>query len=393
MRISIGIILSILSANAFAIEHFNGAHSGSLLARRAVVADTDGPFLQKRNNDKEPEEQEEQDKPKVSVPGSDSDQEKFVHTKDLSEDDPDSNPNTSDGAEEGSANSPIYDPNQSDEAEERRGKVYTVIIHNQQRLSFVDAFGDFSSRVLSRIRKGLFRAKLELELLSNENRFFTAAEGVYLQFGGEKGDEIGNEVYALLVYALKISKTCERLYKDPAELPFSLKLPTRISNKSKKEYKALQDDVLERIKLYISVINTAIESIGRNPENVVSELREMMEKTNAFYEFLLSTKPRYSSLLEELELSNNRQLEGLEMHIQEVETYRSWISKDFNKIKEMVEDHQINSNQQGTSKALSPILGFKELLGINTRSSEDGASGSAQSEDIELKDLKFSNDE
>ncbi|KAH6566401.1 hypothetical protein BASA60_009506 [Batrachochytrium salamandrivorans] len=50
MRFSTGIILSMLSANVFAIEHLNGAHSGSLLARRAVVADTDGPFLQKRNN-------------------------------------------------------------------------------------------------------------------------------------------------------------------------------------------------------------------------------------------------------------------------------------------------------------------------------------------------------
>ncbi|KAH6568042.1 hypothetical protein BASA61_001434 [Batrachochytrium salamandrivorans] len=64
MRLSTGIILSILSANVFAIEHSNGAYPSSLLARRAVVADTDGPFLQKRNNDKEPEEQ---DKPKKNL--------------------------------------------------------------------------------------------------------------------------------------------------------------------------------------------------------------------------------------------------------------------------------------------------------------------------------------
>ncbi|KAH6595132.1 hypothetical protein BASA50_006118 [Batrachochytrium salamandrivorans] len=51
MRLSTGIILSILSANVFAIEHPNDVHSSSLLARRAVMADTDGVFLQKRGDD------------------------------------------------------------------------------------------------------------------------------------------------------------------------------------------------------------------------------------------------------------------------------------------------------------------------------------------------------
>ncbi|KAH9264189.1 hypothetical protein BASA83_012329 [Batrachochytrium salamandrivorans] len=62
MRISTGIILSILSANVFAMERPNGAPHSSLLARRAVVADTDGLFLQKRNNG---EDQEEPAKPKL----------------------------------------------------------------------------------------------------------------------------------------------------------------------------------------------------------------------------------------------------------------------------------------------------------------------------------------
>ncbi|KAH6581592.1 hypothetical protein BASA61_008983 [Batrachochytrium salamandrivorans] len=51
MRLSTGIILSILSANVFAIENLNDVHSSSLLARRAVMADTDDVFLQKRSGD------------------------------------------------------------------------------------------------------------------------------------------------------------------------------------------------------------------------------------------------------------------------------------------------------------------------------------------------------
>ncbi|KAH9269542.1 hypothetical protein BASA83_008362 [Batrachochytrium salamandrivorans] len=110
MRFSTGIVLSILSANVFAIEHLNVAHSGSLLARRAVVADTDGPSLQKRTNGKEPEEQV---KPKKhSFPN--SGQEGYATTKDLYKDDSDSNSNSIDGAEGGPTDFSVYDPNQDD---------------------------------------------------------------------------------------------------------------------------------------------------------------------------------------------------------------------------------------------------------------------------------------
>ncbi|KAH6586367.1 hypothetical protein BASA50_000540 [Batrachochytrium salamandrivorans] len=68
MRLSTGVILSILSANVFAIEHPNGVHSGSLLVRRAVVADADGVFLQKRqDNDKEQKDQKKRDKIKTNI--------------------------------------------------------------------------------------------------------------------------------------------------------------------------------------------------------------------------------------------------------------------------------------------------------------------------------------
>ncbi|KAH6565392.1 hypothetical protein BASA62_007322 [Batrachochytrium salamandrivorans] len=90
MRFSTGIILSILLANVFAIEHPNDAHPSSLLARRAVVADADGVFLEKRNNDKK---QKKPAKSKTSVPNLSSSQEN------LCRDDSDSDSNSIDGAE------------------------------------------------------------------------------------------------------------------------------------------------------------------------------------------------------------------------------------------------------------------------------------------------------
>ncbi|KAH9273002.1 hypothetical protein BASA83_004567 [Batrachochytrium salamandrivorans] len=332
MRLSTGIILSILSANVFAIEHLNGAHSGSLLARRAVVADTDGFSLQKRNNDKE---QEEQDKPKASVPN--PGQEKHVHTKDLSKDDPHSDPNTSDDTKEGTTDSPTYFFDQDDGATGGREDVYAGLDPGQGRSRFVDAPGDSSSRVLSHTRTRLPPEKLGARLLVNEYRLFIACERVQFGLGGKRGDKISNEVYVMLKYALKSSRNCQRLYKDPAISPFSLKLPYTISDKSKETYKRLQDDVLGCIKLYISAINIALKSIGRDPKNVSFWLKGVMEKTNGLYKFILEMKPRYSSLLAELGVSDTVYLERLDMHIQEVETYKFELSKNFNVIEEMFE--------------------------------------------------------
>ncbi|KAH6567764.1 hypothetical protein BASA60_008901 [Batrachochytrium salamandrivorans] len=227
-----------LSANVFAIEHLNGAHSGSLLARRAVVADTDGPFLQKRNNGKEQEEQEEQAKPKVSV---------LILTLAKSH----------------------------DKGKGARKKAYTGLGSGRGRLSFVDAPRDFSSQVLGYTRKGLSPVKLGLEWVVNESRLLVASERVSDRLVGKKGNKIGDEVDVMLEYALKISKICKKLYKDPVESPFSLYLSSAISYESKEEYKGLRNDVMDSIKLYISVINTAIKSTINDPKNVVFELKKL----------------------------------------------------------------------------------------------------------------------
>ncbi|KAH9273031.1 hypothetical protein BASA83_004600 [Batrachochytrium salamandrivorans] len=371
MRLSTGIILSILSANAFAIEHPNGAHSGSLLTRRAVVADTDGPFLQKRNND---EDKEEPAKPKVSSdPNPDSSQKPFVYVKSAFEDDPNLDSSTGDGAEGSSTDFPIYDPNQDDEATGGREDVYTDVDSDQQRLSFVDAPGDSPSRILRRIRNGLSPVKLGLEWVVNENRLFIASDRVRFGLGGKKGDRIGIDTYRILEYALRSSKSFKRLYKNPIESPFSLELPFAISDESKEEYKRLQNDVLDNIKLYISDINTAIHRIFMKPKSVSFWLKEMMEKTNDFYKFISSTKPRYSSFLAGLGVSDDKNLERLDMHIQDVKAYKSALYKEFNDTKKMIEDHRTNSEQQSTSKLLSSIRRSRGRLGIKTKSSKDEA--------------------
>ncbi|KAH6562116.1 hypothetical protein BASA62_009383 [Batrachochytrium salamandrivorans] len=223
---------------------------------------------------------------------------------------------------------------------------------------------------------------MELESSASKRRLRTVAERVHLQLGGEKGCKLGNEVYVMLFYALEISKNCKKLYKDPVKSPFILELSFPISDESKETYNALRDDVLERIKKHISVIETAIKSIDRDPENVVSELEKIVEKTNAFYRFISSTKPRYSSFLTKLGISDGRHLEGLETHIKAIKTYESTLSEDFGYIKEMVEAHIKLQKQRSTSKSSTSGRKSKGRSEIENKPSEDRESGSAPSEDL-----------
>ncbi|KAH6562132.1 hypothetical protein BASA60_011226 [Batrachochytrium salamandrivorans] len=188
MRLSTGIILSVLSANVFAIEHLNGAHPSSLLARRAVVADADGHFLQKRTNGKE---EEEQVRPKTFSFFS-SRLGRHAHTKDLPKNDPNSNSNLDTG--EGSTNSVDNVPNQDRGATGGNKDVHTSLVPNQERPSFADAFRESSSQVFDRIRQGLSRTKHELELFfSGKHQISAVSKAVKSHFDGEKGDEIGDE--------------------------------------------------------------------------------------------------------------------------------------------------------------------------------------------------------
>ncbi|KAH6587984.1 hypothetical protein BASA50_011004 [Batrachochytrium salamandrivorans] len=366
MRISTGIILSILSTNVFAIEHPNGAHSGSLLARRAVVADTDGLFLQKRTNDGD---QKKQAKPKTSVPN--SHQEGYVYDNPAFENypNPDSNPNLDTG--KGPANFPEYVPDQDDEDQDERKNVYTGLDVDQGRSSFVDALRDSPSQAFSHIKNRLSRAKLELGLALSKESALTSSDTVASRLGGEKGVAIGKAVYEMFLYALETSMCYKGLYKGSAKSPFGLKLASSTLSGLKKRYNGLQDDVLRRIKLYISAIKAVIEQISISPKNVIFLLERIMESTDNFYGFILNARSRYSRLSKDLKISDKKHLEGLEMHVRAVETYKCGLSGQFNKIKDMVEDHRKNSDHKSLSKALLFSMGFKGHSEVRTKPSKD----------------------
>ncbi|KAH9273045.1 hypothetical protein BASA83_004615 [Batrachochytrium salamandrivorans] len=243
MRLSTGIVLSILSTNVFAIEHLNDAHSGSLLARRAVVADTDGPFLHKRTNDEEPEEQT---KPKVS-PISNFGKE-------------------ADDTKDGPIDFPEYVPDQDNEAKDERENVYAGLNSGQGRSSFADALGDSPSQVLGHMGKELSRAKLKVGLFYGRHKASGASNKIWLKFGGTEGSAMGDELYKMFSYALETSHNYRILYKDPARSPFSLELPSTIPDESKKTYKRLQKKVLKSIENHILSISDVIEFITVVPK-------------------------------------------------------------------------------------------------------------------------------
>ncbi|KAH6581300.1 hypothetical protein BASA60_002476 [Batrachochytrium salamandrivorans] len=259
------------------------------------------------------------------------------------------------------------------------GNVHTGLDSGRGRLSFADALGDSSSQVLGRIRQGLSRKKHEFELsFSSKQKASAASRGVRLCFIGKGGDDIGEELYIMLEYALETSQIYKRLYKSPVKSPFSLKFHLKIPSESKQKYRELQHEVLDIIKLYISTIKYAIESITTEPARLSHWLKELMEKTYIFHQSISNMGSEYFSLLEDLGISDGGHIKDLDRHIQEVEIYKRRFSDYFSRIKEMVEDPIKTSKQRGTSKPSSSTLGSKERPDIEENPSDDEASGSAQ---------------
>ncbi|KAH6584035.1 hypothetical protein BASA60_001134 [Batrachochytrium salamandrivorans] len=338
MRLSTGIILSILSTNVFAIEHPNGAHPGSLLARRAVVADTDGPFLQKRSGDEEQEEQKDQKKQKKQK------EQKIKRTKETElcprkgdfGEDLYPTPNYNDDTGEGNTDSPTYDSNQDRGATGGREDVHTDVDPDQEESSFADASQGSSSRVLGHIRKGLSHIP-EYKLL----------------------------------------------YRNSAESPFRLKLPSSASDEQRKTYKSLQDEVQKSSKDHISAIMHAVESIFCEPESVVLEFREYDENMQTvFYVSISDIRSEYSRLLSSLGMSGSGHLANVDAHMILLRAYRCNLSGQLNTIKKRTEDTIKTPNQKGSSKFSSSTLGSNRLSETGSKPSEDAASSSTQSEDV-----------
>ncbi|KAH6561989.1 hypothetical protein BASA60_011295 [Batrachochytrium salamandrivorans] len=327
MKFSTGVILSMLSANVFAIEHFNDAHSESLLERRAVVADTDGPFLQKRNNGKDKDEQEEQAKSKTYVPN--SGQEGFVYREGAHQNDPNPDPNPNDDTQEGPTVFPVYVPSQDDEGKGARKKVYAGLGSGRGKSRFANAFGESFSRVLGSIKKRLSRVKPGVGLVDTKQSALDASNKVANHFGGRGGKEIGGENF-----------------------------PHRHPRSRKKNITGFQDNVQRHIQKHISAIKFAIEHITKHPKHVISGLEKLMIQTDEFYKDIFKTKNVYPEWLKELEISDDVYLKGLEIYTKDVEKYKNNVFDRFGTIKKMVEDHRKNLRRQGMSKFLSSIMGI-----------------------------------
>ncbi|KAH6592733.1 hypothetical protein BASA50_007889 [Batrachochytrium salamandrivorans] len=377
MRLSTGIILSILSANVFAIENLNDVHPGSLLARRAVMADTDGVFLQKRGDD---EGKKKQAKSKHSL-ASNSGKGRPIYTKLGSKDDSDSDSesSSSDEAEEESTNLTAQLLDKDGGATGGSEDGHTKVDFDQEELGFVDVIGRIPIKLISSIKKKLTRENSEPGLIPGMNRALAASQKMTTQFSGEMGESIGTELYRMFEHALKTAWNYQEMYNNPAKSPFDLKLPSVILDQLRERYESLRKEAPEYIELYITAIEDAIKNIFTAPENVIFELKKIMRKTDGLHMFILDMRLRYSSLLASLIIPESIYIQDLDAHLEDIRTYELKLASYFKIIKEMAEDAPQSPNQQGLSKSFSPMPRFRKRLGSKPKSPKSGASHSAQS--------------
>ncbi|KAH6595129.1 hypothetical protein BASA50_006115 [Batrachochytrium salamandrivorans] len=375
MRLSTGIILSILSANVFAIEHLNDVHSSSLLARRAVMADTDGVFLQKRGDDEGKKKQAKSKSSSVSNSGKG----RPAYTKGLSKDGSDSSSSSSDGAEEGSTNLTAHLLDKDGGATGGREDAYTKVDSDQEELGFVDVIGRIPIKLISNIKKKLTRENSEPGLIPGMNRALAVSQKTAAQFSGEMGESIGTELYRMFAHALKTAWNYQEMYNNPAKSPFDLKLPSVILDQLRERYESLRKEAPEYIELYILAIEDAIKNIFTAPENVIFELKKIMRKTDGLHMFMLNMRLRYSSLLSSLIVPESIYIQDLDAHLEDIRTYELTLASYFKHIKEMAEDAPQSPNQQGSSKSFSPMPRFRRRLGSQPKSPKSGASHNALS--------------
>ncbi|KAH9255662.1 hypothetical protein BASA81_006268 [Batrachochytrium salamandrivorans] len=356
MRLSTGIILSILSANVFAIEHPNDAHSSSLLARRAVVADTDGVFLQKRGDDEGKKKQAKSKHLSVTNSGKG----RHVYTKGSSKGDPNSESNSSDEAEEDFKNLTADLLNKNGGATGGREDVHTTIDSNQEESGFVDVIGDLPLQFIKYFKNKFNRGTSKSGSTSGMNKALAASQKTAAQFGGEMGESIDKGLYEMFRYALTTARGYQNKYNSPAKSPFDLKLPSTVLGEPKKEYEDLREEASGYIELYIRIIEDIINNISTTPENVIRELEEMMKSTMIFYTSVLDMVSRYSSLLELLGIFDDTHIQAWIGHLGDIKTYESELAGYFKIIKQMVVDASQSSNQQGSSKSSSFMLRFRK---------------------------------
>ncbi|KAH6591782.1 hypothetical protein BASA50_008491 [Batrachochytrium salamandrivorans] len=250
------------------------------------------------------------------------------------------------------------------------------------------------SQALGHIKNILFRKKLGFGLFFHKQRASSACERVTSQLGGEKGEAIGKELNTMLEYALTISKSYQTLYRSHIQSPFDLELPFAISDRAKENYRRLQYDVLEYIRAHILAVRAFIELIIAVPKNVILELEKILSSADNFYKAVLNAKSRYSDLLGELEIFDDSHLEDLDMHIESIGAYKYMLSDYFSKIKKRIEDHRKKPKRKSTSKSSSSTLEPKGRPEVESKPSKDGASGSAQSNVVDVVDLMtFSDDD
>ncbi|KAH6564313.1 hypothetical protein BASA62_007997 [Batrachochytrium salamandrivorans] len=328
MRFSTGVILSMLSANVFAIERLNGAHSGSLLARRAVVADTDAPFLQKRNNgedQEDQEDQEEQTKSKTSVPNPDSSQKPYVYER-----------------------IPLISIKATNLA---------ISLKRAPRTSL----SMFSLKMM-RLRVQEKKSTQALVLAEGNRGLTMLLEALPLK--------------SLVVSRSKKAWGYLGLCKDPKASPFSLKLPFSTSENSKQRYKKVQDDVQIHVKRQILAINTAIVRIAEHPEHeylIMCHLEGLEMHTKDVEKYKDNLSDRFNKIKKMVEdyRKNSNQRSSSKASSSSLE------SKKHPEVESKPSENGASSSSQSKSEA-SSIARSKDGASSSSQSNSE-ASSSAQS--------------
>ncbi|KAH6597553.1 hypothetical protein BASA61_003122 [Batrachochytrium salamandrivorans] len=189
---------------------------------------------------------------------------------------------------------------------------------------------------------------------------------------GEEANNFITDIEKFLHTTLEGARMAFESYDDPDIAPFFLFVPKGSNQKLlTQKMVRVQKSAKGHAKKYLENVTRGIDSIIKNPQDVVKEMEKIMDSISAMCMALtLISGFSYTDLISEVgRRGNEKHIEDTNTYIAELKGYKNGASKSFNSIKEYIIRGIVTFKGKNPSKISNFKSGVRSRLGIKSKSS------------------------
>ncbi|KAH9264456.1 hypothetical protein BASA83_012043 [Batrachochytrium salamandrivorans] len=194
----------------------------------------------------------------------------------------------------------------------------------------------------------------------------------------KNGNKFTSDVSDFLNSTLEGGRTFVGLFDNKARIPFLLVIPEGDNKKSlTKEMLRIQKTAKEHAKKNLKDVLRATNGIKKSPQNVITELGEIMSSASAMHRLITDLRDReYKALISNVGHTKNEvHIKETEIRMSEMNRYQNRISDALNSIKGQINDDMVTFKERVKGKTKSRFgafkSGFKKRLGFKKKPPTD----------------------